>query len=712
MESTLYQRYTWGIDVPVIGIVLSKTGCIGRVVFGIYDLTDPSSALRFAQFILGLQTHVKRIVEQCSRSTFRLFSWRLDSIDGQCGTEGTWERRIYSWLSDIPRPREGRSVLTPVPVSSPPHLSPNREMNRSRSATPSSHQHSSHSTRSRSLTRSEGKPPSAQRGRTADRSGSKRRSTSCSVLGRKAVEGIAPTNKLSWGSYSHDRKIISVAAIDLGANRRNDTVAADEINRMKAVYDQLTGYQAPPWESIEDMPSVDERMTMIRDHFFDQMQSCPRDTTLCTEHIKTIADTFSSLCWASVGGFSKMVAQRETNGAEAGHDWDFLMYLMYLSQSAINPSRPLLEHTISLSQNIVVDSFSQPEFAQSFMTCAQESIDLNDRAADSARDKFSIRSDVFLQANEAFTVSLTHARAVDRLFKSKTIHIDIRKRADIEPKTAVCDIILPFPLDTPHIESEPLIEVATPKSEDSNAANGSKTGNYWSSVSGPTKSKSSRNLANIQEARSSSEEREELMTTMIASVAPKGHATPEENDPQESQSGNLQNPCSVNCSETKGAKPLPSNTVNAVQPLVGLLLLAVLVGEYRKYSDSGFLKALIQTKIYIEASCRHLASLGITDHPVFGLATNGCEGAVLMGWYSQAKDVIYLMERNVRTFNISSPIQVYHFATFILRLRDYSQAVLKKKALEALGNAAGFEQKSWTKQAQNDRLGLDTGTPA
>ncbi|KAK0209355.1 hypothetical protein IW262DRAFT_1281607 [Armillaria fumosa] len=144
-----------------------------------------------------------------------------------------------------------------------------------------------------------------------------------------------------------------------------------------------------------------------------------------------------------------------------------------------------------------------------------------------------------------------------------------------------------------------------------------------------------------------------------------------------------------------------------VQSLVGLLLLAVLVGEYKKYSDRGFLKALIQTRIYIEASCRHLASLGITDHPMFGLATNGCKGAVLMGWYSQAKDVIYLMERKIRTFNISSPIQVYHFATFILRLRDYSQTVLKKKALEALGNAATFEQKSWTKQAQNDRLGLD-----
>ncbi len=69
-------------------------------------------------------------------------------------------------------------------------------------------------------------------------------------LGRKAVEGIAPTNKLSWGSYSHDRTVVSLAAIDLGPSHSNDTVAADETNRMKVVYHQLTGYQAPPWGSV------------------------------------------------------------------------------------------------------------------------------------------------------------------------------------------------------------------------------------------------------------------------------------------------------------------------------------------------------------------------------------------------------------------------------------------------------------------------------
>ncbi len=228
-------------------------------------------------------------------------------------------------------------------------------------------------------------------------------------------------------------------------------------------------------------------------------------------------------------------------------------------------------------------------------------------------------SEVFLQANEAYNVSIKHAKAVDSLFKSKTVEIDIRNRADIEPKTDVCDIILPFPLDALQIVSEPLIKIAKPKPDDGDTANGSERGGHWSSVSGPTKSTTSRSLANIREARSSSEEREEPMTTLTASVAPTGHAIPEEIGAENFQSSDLQDPFSVNCSETKDAELIPPATVKMVQSLVGLLLLAVLVGEYKKHSDRGFMKPLVQTRIYVEASCRHLASLGITDHPVFGL---------------------------------------------------------------------------------------------
>ncbi|KAK0448623.1 hypothetical protein EV421DRAFT_1472449 [Armillaria borealis] len=92
MGGVLYKRSTWGISEPVIGIILSDTGFVGRVVLGcldkvcpdpevlsairfvygdeartdaslgVYDLTDPVSAVKFSQLILGLRAHVEGIV--------------------------------------------------------------------------------------------------------------------------------------------------------------------------------------------------------------------------------------------------------------------------------------------------------------------------------------------------------------------------------------------------------------------------------------------------------------------------------------------------------------------------------------------------------------------------------------------------------------------------------------------------------------------------
>jgi hypothetical protein len=61
---------------------------------------------------------------------------------------------------------------------------------------------------------------------------------------------------------------------------------------------------------------------------------------------------------------------------------------------------------------------------------------------------------------------------------------------------------------------------------------------------------------------------------------------------------------------------------------------------------------------------------------------------------------IYLLERNVQTFEISSPIQAFHFATFLLRLRD-NQEQLKKQVEEKLNdNLDSKRLAEWTKSAQ------------
>ncbi|KAK0193448.1 hypothetical protein F5146DRAFT_382674 [Armillaria mellea] len=164
----------------------------------------------------------------------------------------------------------------------------------------------------------------------------------------------------------------------------------------------------------------------------------------------------------------------------------------------------------------------------------------------------------------------------------------------------------------------------------------------------------------------------------------------------------LQNPFAVTCSETSFDEPerLPMAVID-IQELLTRLLLAVLVAEYKKPTTS-YKKALYQVKMYLEASVRYLASLGIKNRAVFGLATNDVQGAILIAWFSEITDTVYIVERNLRTFNISSPIQVYHFITVLLRLRRDSDTRLKELVEGVVGKDA-FVQTSWSKTAQYER---------
>jgi hypothetical protein len=62
---------------------------------------------------------------------------------------------------------------------------------------------------------------------------------------------------------------------------------------------------------------------------------------------------------------------------------------------------------------------------------------------------------------------------------------------------------------------------------------------------------------------------------------------------------------------------------------------------------------------------------------------------------------IYIIERNIRTFNLSSPIQAFQFASFLIRLREHTDTL---KELfdedEFRRRAEKGELSRWTMDAQ------------
>jgi hypothetical protein len=77
---------------------------------------------------------------------------------------------------------------------------------------------------------------------------------------------------------------------------------------------------------------------------------------------------------------------------------------------------------------------------------------------------------------------------------------------------------------------------------------------------------------------------------------------------------------------------------------------------------------------------------------------------------------IYIMERNIRTYDLSSPIQAFQFATFLLRLREQSkelETLFGNKKAEFVARAGKNELTEWTRRAQPDKFPpTPTSTPA
>lgn len=69
------------------------------------------------------------------------------------------------------------------------------------------------------------------------------------------------------------------------------------------------------------------------------------------------------------------------------------------------------------------------------------------------------------------------------------------------------------------------------------------------------------------------------------------------------------------------------------------LWVPTLVGEYKTRDDVTPLQAANQARSYLCSCVNYLEAVGILDHPVWALVTNGAKGAVIMGWKSSKSGV-------------------------------------------------------------------------
>ncbi|KAI0344299.1 hypothetical protein BDW22DRAFT_1355660 [Trametopsis cervina] len=99
----------------------------------------------------------------------------------------------------------------------------------------------------------------------------------------------------------------------------------------------------------------------------------------------------------------------------------------------------------------------------------------------------------------------------------------------------------------------------------------------------------------------------------------------------------------------------------------------IVMQRQRIEDDSG--KVMNEARMYCVSAVRFLNAMGIKGQPVFGVATFGTVGGIIMGWMSST-GVIYLLERNAQVYNLEDVLEAFHFTTFLIRVRA-REAVLK-----------------------------------
>jgi len=334
---------------------------------------------------------------------------------------------------------------------------------------------------------------------------------------------------------------------------------------------------------------------------------------------------------------------------ESRHDWDVLLYCFYIANEEIVSRNVLLERTINYPKNLLAEEENLNKLVETVTAEIELSgqFYLNAQMA-ALRISGTVSSDLYVQASlastQAATVASSYQNLCDTEERRQALQGRIQHRSHREPRDGKCDAICFLAVSSPpsfgpaDVAALQFIKYITGEQQQNT----------------PTGEANVRGAGYVKQKTATNED--ELMKQGQGS-APELNAS--------NRKRFLQSPFTL--SKPVDAVPeleLPKFDAASFE---GKLLFPHLVVEYKKPHDTEA-KALNQGRMYLISLISFYAALNIVDHPFYALVTNGPKGALLMGWKSKKRT--YLIERNVVQFDISTPIGAYHFAIFLLRLRE------------------------------------------
>ncbi|KAJ3556116.1 hypothetical protein NM688_g2200 [Phlebia brevispora] len=775
LSTVLYQRATWGIDIPAVGFEMSDFSSIVRVhvgwlgsssgvdqlpsihilrpdeevckrlpdslsCAGLFDLSSPQSALELAQFVISLDYQFEALRDELPSRRLSRLRWRSDDVDA------TWAEDVEGWRTFVDKSDGSSTADSSYPHTPPPGQKFNIDMPPKRGSKRERPSKSAPATVQGATATPQNKQGSTQT------QGSSTKQFSASEFAK--VNDTNITQRSSIVTWMLHRWTFTIAKYRLPETPRN---FPPEYERMVEAYDNLSRFEwVADWEMAENMPPVDSCLAKYRDVMFTAYTVWKGSPSyeprfMDTKHANVVNSRLSLLFKSVDGAYTREARPFANFEAESRHDWDALMFNFYIDGS-VNATSPdvFLERDLRLPRNTLSDQLAlsgHKEYINGLQDRLEEWWSQNGAVARHVRKQQDDENELFEeQCRQALDASVNLSNRFGRLSSSSRLRAVVQAQAKTEPASAKCDAILvtSIPVNFERgVETKVLeayknfrlakidgkgsveskvpssaneeqttsdaIENVTGAGRNENAGRDTEDAGRNTEDAGRNTEDAGRNTEDAGRDTEDTDEDAQSSRKRIKSFRlyyfPLGVVG---NDPMHKVL--LKGAASVNSgTATPHAADAPPNdlttealpSTDASAPSMNIFLPQLMV-EYKKQDQSEG-KALNQARMYSVTSVSYLAAIGIKAYPVFTLAAHGTLGNLIMTWMSE-NGAIYIMERNIRKFDISNPLSAFHFASILLRLRarDRELRTLFKKyekdLLEKLTNG------DWAKWAMEDRV--------
>ncbi|KAI0343410.1 hypothetical protein BDW22DRAFT_1355841 [Trametopsis cervina] len=628
LSSIVYQRRVWNTDIPVVGVEITEYSSVARLHLA---WTDSEDHIHVATSRTGTNT-IGGVFDMAKVDSAMLFAQFLISLRYQftalLAAVASQQPRSLSWRYDSGSPifsgwcDRTLTWVNTIDYEDKTNIAESVSQNTQSCSADGVILPRKNSTKMRPDTLL---PSHSVASTKSSPVGSSRES--CSIFAGGAAGELEDDAMITTWMCHRSAIQVPFTILPAGSSRE-----ANFVNNMLDQYNDVVGIVWPAsWTAQNKLPLAGFKFcTELWKGYEEHCHTSGTPPPLPDELVSILSANFPALRGVVAGAYNKDSRDVTSNEAEERFDWDSPLYHFLVTEDQYASPHVLVERELVFPSNPVLrlleknKSYEAPEVRAILVDWGDQCFAVRRKAQADAS-----LSELEEQAENAHFIASEIALLFNSLRRSeKKFYRTVRKQAKQEPRKGKCDAIFFLPIE----------------------GTGSDLFKFVKCSKQPQRRQHSDDITNKVETSAKDKPRD-LRSRLNSSL--------------------YMNPLDGAREDIPATSP---RRVPPAQRLSTTLLLPCLVVEHKKSSHKSIMEALNKVRMHCVSGVHFLAAIGIREWPVYGLVTNGSEGAVIMASMSQY-GAVHVFDRNPISFDLSKALDVYRFATFLLRLRAKSEAL-------------------------------------